>query len=266
MPYPLPTPDDLAETADRVESVGRRIVHGVVDVRDLAATRRFVDAAVDRLGRLDVVCANAGISTFASLTDMDELTWQTMLDVNLGGVWKTCKATVPHMIAGGRGGSVIMTSSSATSMISENIGHYVAAKQGLVGLMRVLAKELARHHIRVNTLHPTGVATPMILNDAIYQLFRPDLEDPGRAEFEAAARPLHALGIPFVEPEDVSRAVVYLAGESGRYITGTTFMLDAGDRSAEDPPPHRRAHPVVGSTSPRLTEASSIWETSRIST
>jgi (+)-trans-carveol dehydrogenase len=123
---------------------------------------------------------------------------------------------------------VIITSSSATAMISRNIAHYTASKHGLIGFMRVLAKELAPHRIRVNTLHPTGVTTPMILNEPMYRLFRPDLADPTREDFETQARSHHALGVPAVEPEDVSAAVIYLAAPSGRYVTGTTFMLDAG--------------------------------------
>jgi (+)-trans-carveol dehydrogenase len=113
-------------------------------------------------------------------------------------------------------------------MISGNIAHYTAAKHGLIGFMRVLAKELAPHRIRVNTLHPAGVRTPMVYNEPMYRLFRPDLENPGREDFEAAARSHNALGVPAVEPEDVSAAVVYLAAPSGRYVTGSTFMLDAG--------------------------------------
>jgi NAD(P)-dependent dehydrogenase (short-subunit alcohol dehydrogenase family) len=113
-------------------------------------------------------------------------------------------------------------------MISGNIAHYTAAKHGLIGLMRVLAKELAPHRIRVNTLHPTGVRTPMIFNEPMYRLFRPDLDNPGREDFESSARTHHALGVSSVEPADVSAAVIYLASPSGRYVTGTTFMLDAG--------------------------------------
>ncbi len=204
------------------------MVHGVVDVRDLAEMEQFVRDAVADLGRLDIVCANAGISTPSPTLEMTEETWQTTIDINLTGVWKTCRATVPHIVAGHRGGSVIITSSSATAMISQNIAHYTASKHGLIGFMRVLAKELAPHRIRVNTLHPTGVATPMIYNEPMYRLFRPDLDNPTREDFESAARSHHALGVPAVEPEDVSAAVVYLAAPSGRYVTGSTFMLDAG--------------------------------------
>jgi SDR family mycofactocin-dependent oxidoreductase len=228
VPYPLPTKADLEETAGQVEALGGRVIHGVVDVRDLAEMEQFIGDAVADLGRLDIVCANAGISTPSPTLEMSEETWQTTIDINLTGVWKTCKATVPHIVAGNRGGSVIITSSAATVMISGNIAHYTAAKHGLIGFMRVLAKELAPHRIRVNTLHPAGVRTPMVYNEPMYRLFRPDLENPGREDFEAAARSHNALGVPAVEPEDVSAAVVYLAAPSGRYVTGSTFMLDAG--------------------------------------
>jgi SDR family mycofactocin-dependent oxidoreductase len=228
VPYPLPTPTDLVETVAQVEAVGVKVVHGVVDVRDLAGLERFVGDAVAELGRLDIVCPNAGISTPAPTLSMDERTWQETIDVNLTGVWKTCRATVPHIIAGGRGGSVIITSSAATQMISANIAHYTASKLGVVGLMKVLAKELAPQRIRVNTVHPAGVATPMILNEPMYRLFRPDLAEPGRADFEESARSHNAMGIFALDPEDVSGAVLYLAAETGRYITGSTFILDAG--------------------------------------
>jgi SDR family mycofactocin-dependent oxidoreductase len=228
VPYPLPTKADLEETAGQVEALGGRVIHGVVDVRDLAEMEQFIGDAVADLGRLDIVCANAGISTPSPTLEMPEETWQTTIDINLTGVWKTCRATVPHIVAGNRGGSVIITSSAATVMISGNIAHYTAAKHGLIGFMRVLAKELAPHRIRVNTLHPAGVRTPMVYNEPMYRLFRPDLENPGREDFEAAARSHNALGVPAVEPEDVSAAVVYLAAPSGRYVTGSTFMLDAG--------------------------------------
>jgi SDR family mycofactocin-dependent oxidoreductase len=228
VPYPLSAKADLETTAEQVEALGSRVVHGVVDVRDLAEMDQFIRDAVADLGRLDIVCANAGISTPSPTLEMTEETWQTTIDINLTGVWKTCKATVPHIVAGNRGGSVIITSSSATAMISRNIAHYTASKHGLIGFMRVLAKELAPSRIRVNTLHPTGVNTPMILNEPMYRLFRPDLADPTREDFEASARSHHALGVSAVEPEDVSAAVIYLAGPSGRYVTGSTFMLDAG--------------------------------------
>src|ERR1700740_1510408 len=165
VPYPLSPKADLETTAEQVEALGSRVIHGVVDVRDLAEMEQFIGDAVADLGRLDIVCANAGISTPSPTLEMTEETWQTTIDINLTGVWKTCKATLPHIVAGNRGGSVIITSSAATVMISGNIAHYTASKHGLIGLMRVLAKELAPHRIRVNTVHPAGVRTPMIYNE-----------------------------------------------------------------------------------------------------
>ena len=228
VPYAMPTPEDLAETASLVRATGRRIVTAHADVRDLAALTDIVDAGVAELGRLDIVIANAGISTTAPTLDMSEEMWSTMIDVNLSGVWKTLKAAVPHVVRGGRGGSVVITSSIATEISHENTAHYTASKYGLVGLMRVLAKELAPQRIRVNSLQPTTVATDMVLNDAIYRLFRPDLENPTRDDFEEAAQAINALPVPMLEPVDIANAVVHLVSDAGRYITGTTQVLDAG--------------------------------------
>ncbi|BDI22523.1 mycofactocin-coupled SDR family oxidoreductase [Herbiconiux sp. L3-i23] len=228
VPYPGATPDDLAETVRQVEALDRRIVATKADVRDAAALKAAVDDGVAQLGRLDIVLANAGISTPASTLEMDEEVWQTMIDVNLTGVWKTLKASVPHIIAGGRGGAVVITSSLAAIYANPNTAHYSAAKAGLVMLSKVLAKELGPQSIRVNTVHPTTVATDMILNDATYRLFRPDLEQPTRADFEQAALTLNKLPIPAIESEDISNAILYLVSDDGRYVTGTTHIVDAG--------------------------------------
>jgi len=228
VPYPTATADDLAETVRQVEALDRRIIASTADVRDLGALRAAVDDGVAQLGRLDIVLANAGISTPASTLEMDEETWQTMIDINLTGQWKTIKAAVPHVIAGGRGGSVVITSSLAAIYANAGTAHYSAAKAGLVMFAKVLAKELAPQSIRVNTVHPTTVATGMILNDATYRLFRPELENPTQADFEEAARTLNKLPIPMVEPVDISNAVLYLVSDDGRYVTGTTHVVDAG--------------------------------------
>ncbi|MEV6985392.1 mycofactocin-coupled SDR family oxidoreductase [Sphaerisporangium sp. NPDC051017] len=228
VPYPMSTPEDLAETVREVEALDRRIIASEVDIRDLAAVQKAVDDGVSRLGRLDIVLANAGISAPAPTLDMDEDVWDQMIDINLTGQWKTIRAAVPHIIAGGRGGSVVITSSLAALHANENIAHYSAAKAGLVGLMRVLAKELGPKNIRVNTIHPTTVATDMILNEPTYRLFRPDLDDPKREDFEVAARALNKLPIAAVEPIDISNTVLYLVTDVGRYVTGTTLVVDAG--------------------------------------
>ncbi|MDI9953288.1 mycofactocin-coupled SDR family oxidoreductase [Rhodococcus sp. IEGM 1305] len=228
VPYPAATEEDLAETVRQVEHLGRRILAEQVDVRDLAGLESVVERGISLFGRLDIVLANAGISAPAPTLTMTEDAWSTMIDVNLTGVWKTVRAAVPHIVAGGRGGSVVITSSLAALRPNANIAHYSAAKSGLVGFMRVLAKELAPNGIRVNTIHPTTVATEMVLNDATYRLFRPDLEAPTRDDFVQAASTLNALPIPLTESSDISAAVLYLVGNSGRAVTGTTHLVDAG--------------------------------------
>ncbi|PZU01873.1 MAG: SDR family mycofactocin-dependent oxidoreductase [Gordonia sp. (in: high G+C Gram-positive bacteria)] len=230
VPYDTATAADLEQTVKEVEALDRRIVASEVDVRDLAALKKAADDGVAQLGRLDIVIANAGINSMAPALEMDEEMWQTMIDINLTGVWKSIRAAAPHIVAGGRGGSIVITSSLASISVNENIAHYSAAKSGLVGLMSVLAKELGPQSIRVNSIHPTTVATPMILNEATYKLFRPDLENPTRADFDEAASEMNRLPVPMVEPVDISEAVLYLVSDSGRYVTGTTHVVDAGGR------------------------------------
>lgn len=228
VPYPLATKADLDETVRLVEALDRRIIAREADVRDLAILASVVDEGVAELGQLDIVLANAGISSPSPTLEMTESTWQDMIDINLTGVWKSLKASVPHIIAGGRGGSIVITSSLAATVASENTAHYSASKAGLVMLSKVMAKELAPHSIRVNTVHPTTVGTDMILNDATYQLFRPDLDHPTRADFEEAARTLNRLPIPYVEAADISEAVIHLVSDSGRFVTGSQYSVDAG--------------------------------------
>jgi (+)-trans-carveol dehydrogenase len=226
--YPLSAPDDLATTVGLVEELDRRIVAAQADVRDLASLERAVADGVAELGRLDIVCANAGILSSGSLADLTEEAWREMIDINLSGVWRTCRAAIPHLIAGGRGGSMILTSSVAGLKSYPNIAHYVSAKHGVTGLMRTLAVELAPHRIRVNSVHPTQVDTDMIQNDVMYRLFCPDSEHPTREEFAAASRATGLLPVDWVEAIDVSNAVLFLASEDARYITGTALAIDAG--------------------------------------
>ena len=229
MPYAGATEEDLAETVKEVEALDRRIVAAQADVRDYGALKAALDDGIAQLGRLDIVSANAGIgSSPYAAQDLAEQTWQDMLDVNLTGVWHTAKAAVPHLIEGGRGGSIVLTSSAAGLQAYANIAHYVSAKHGVVGLMRTLALELAPHSIRVNSIHPTQVDTPMIQNEATYRLFRPDLEHPTRADFEPASQAMNVLPIPWVDPVNISNAVLFLASDEARYITGVPLPVDAG--------------------------------------
>ncbi|HET6187716.1 MAG TPA: mycofactocin-coupled SDR family oxidoreductase [Trebonia sp.] len=228
VPYAGATEADLAETVKQVEALDRRIVAVKADARDYNGLKKAVDDGVAELGKLDIVSANAGIGAGPHAAwEIDETTWQTMIDINLTGVWHTAKAAIPHLIAN-KGGSVILTSSAAGLQAYQNIAHYVSAKHGVVGLMRTLALELAPHSIRVNSLHPTQVDTPMIQNEPTWRLFRPDLEHPTKADFAPASQALNALPIPWVDPVDVSNAVLFLASDEARYVTGVTFPIDAG--------------------------------------
>jgi len=230
VPYPMATPEDLDQTVKEVEALDRRIVARQADVRDYAALKSALDEGVAQLGRLDIVCSNAGIASFGSADELDETTWRDMIDINLTGMWHTCKAAIPHLVEGGRGGSIVITSSDAGLKGFPNLAHYVSAKHGVVGLMRTLALELAPHMIRVNSLHPTSVNTDMIQNAPTYELFAPDLAEKDRTKERLTERfqAMNALPIPWVEPVDISNAVLFLASEEARYITGVTLPVDAG--------------------------------------
>jgi (+)-trans-carveol dehydrogenase len=226
---PLSTPEDLAETADLVKGLNRRVYTAEVDVRDYDALKAAVDSGVEQLGRLDIIVANAGIGNGgATLDKTGEGDWTDMIDVNLAGVWKTVKASVPHILEGGRGGSIILTSSVGGLKAYPHTGHYVAAKHGVVGLMRTFAVELGQHNIRVNSVHPTNVNTPLFMNEGTMKLFRPDLENPGPDDMKVVAQMMHTLPIGWVEPVDISNAVLFLASDEARYITGVTLPIDAG--------------------------------------
>lgn len=226
-PYAMSTKADLAETVRQVEALDRRAVSRRADVRDLPGLQTAVDEAVTELGRLDIVVANAGIFSVGASDTLDLQTWQDMVDVNLTGVWLTTKVAVPHVVAGGRGGSVVLISSIAGRKGMAGFAHYVAAKHGVVGLMRTLANELAPHMIRVNSVHPTNVDTPMIQNTATRRLFV-DAEEPTREAFATAATQMNALPVPWVEAEDISSAVLFLTSDMSRYVTGIELPVDAG--------------------------------------
>ncbi|HEX9178558.1 MAG TPA: mycofactocin-coupled SDR family oxidoreductase [Mycobacterium sp.] len=226
---PASTPEDLAETADLIKGLDRRVVTAEVDVRDYDALKAAVDSGMEQLGRLDVIVANAGIGNGGDTLDKTtEHDWQEMIDVNLSGVWKSVKAGVPRIIAGGRGGSIVLTSSVGGLKAYPQCGNYVAAKHGVVGIMRSFAVELGQHMIRVNSVHPTHVNTPMIMNEGTWKLFRPDLENPGPDDMAPICQMFHTLPIPWVEPEDVSNAVLFFASDEARYLTGVTLPVDAG--------------------------------------
>ena len=219
--------DELRDTATEVEKRGRRCVTGIADVADLATLTAAVEAGVAELGPLDVIVANAGVYPAGAPTwELTEELWRRTLDVNLTGVWHTVKAGLGHF--GERGGSIILISSTNGLRGTANTAHYTSSKHAVVGLARTLANELGEQGIRVNTVHPGAVATAMILNDVTLRQLRPDLEKPTVDDAAAALTARHLLPVPWVEPVDIANAVVFLASDEARYITGTQLVVDAG--------------------------------------
>jgi SDR family mycofactocin-dependent oxidoreductase len=228
VPYPGASSEDLITTSKLVEDLDRRVIAREVDVRDSAGLASVVDEAVTELGHIDILVANAGIASFGPSWELTDEVWQEMIDVNLTGVWKSTSAVIPHMIARGQGGSIILTSSSAGLVGFGNLAHYCAAKHGVVGLMKALAIELAQHRIRVNSVHPTTVDTPMIDNPAVRQLFVPAVEGPSREQAQELLKAMNALPVPWVEAVDISNAVLFLASDEARFITGVQLPVEAG--------------------------------------
>lgn len=231
--YGLATESDLDETAELVQDLGRRIVTSRTDVRDLKALSRAIGAGVETLGRLDTVVANAGIFSFSMQTHtLEAQAWQDITDVNLTGVFNTVKVAIPHIMASGDGGSIVLISSLAGTKGLENLAAYTAAKHGLAGLMKVLVNEYGRHRIRVNTINPNTIGTKMIQNESTYKLFRPDLAQPSLEDAESAFAGLNPFNIPFIDPVHVSNAVVFLASDEALYVSGAQLPVDAGAGAA----------------------------------
>jgi len=225
--YPGATEEDLAETVKEVEALDRRIIATKADVRDSAALKAALDEGVAQLGKLDIVCANAGIYQMHPALELDDAGWQETIDINLTGVWNTVKVALPHLVAN-QGGSIILTSSTAGLKGLANSVHYNAAKHGVVGIMRTIGNEFGAQNIRVNSIHPTSVNTTMIQNPQVWGLFDPDNPNPTRESAEAAFKTINVLPVPWVEPVDISNAVLFLASDEARYITGVTLPVDAG--------------------------------------
>lgn len=226
--YPVATSEELEETARLVRELGGRIIIAEADTRDADAVQAVVDAGIAEFGYIDVVVANAGVFTWGPAAELSWSDWHTVVDINLNGTWNTVRAVLPSMIARGKGGSIMMTASQIATRGQSNAVAYAASKAGIVGMMRALAAELAQHNIRVNTIHPSTVYSPMILNEPVYKVFRPDLENPGVEEMEAELRPFHMLPVAALDAIDISHAVVYLASDESRYVTSLRFAIDAG--------------------------------------
>jgi SDR family mycofactocin-dependent oxidoreductase len=228
--YEMASPADLHETVRQVEALDRRMLASQVDVRDSAGITAALDSGVQELGRLDIVLANAGIAGFCTVEDMTDEIWDEMIAINLSGQFRTVRPAIRHLKANPEGGAIVFTSSTAGRKGLANIAHYCAAKHGLAGLTKALAIELADYRIRVNTVNPTNVNTAMIHNESTYRLFFPD-RDPATVTPEEAAPGLQTLNLmpePWVEPADVSEAILYLVADSGRFVTGVELPVDCG--------------------------------------
>jgi SDR family mycofactocin-dependent oxidoreductase len=223
VPYDSATPDDLAETVRLVEQTGRRIRATAVDTRDLPGLKAAVDAGVAEFGRLDVIVANAGITVPEPWNEITPESFQDVMDINVTGTWNTVMAGAQHIIDGGRGGSIILVSSAAGLKMQPFMVHYTASKHAVTGMARAFAAELGKHRIRVNSLHPGAVNTPMGTGDMMAALNRANETNPG----------LMQMVTPFLpdwiaEPEDISDAVVWLAGDESRLVTAARIAVDLG--------------------------------------
>lgn len=224
--YRTATAEDRLETERMVNDLDRRCVAVDADVRDRAAMRGLVERTIDELGQIDYLVANAGLTTFAPAWETSYEIWDETVDICLTGVWNACREVMPHMVDR-RQGSIVITSSSAGLAAIPNVAPYVAAKHGVTGLMKALAVELAAFDIRVNAVHPCGVATDLVLNQPGLDLFSgktgATLEDA-----EAGMKSLNLLDVALIEPQDVSEAVLFLLSDAARYVTGLSLKVDAG--------------------------------------
>lgn len=234
-PYALATPEDLEEACREVEKSGHRVVSAAVDVRDRPGVAAALTSAVGELGKLDVVVANAGICPLGENQPIDA--FANAFDVDFVGVVNTVHAALPHLTAG----ASIVTVGSVAGLLAEKAGPgsamgpqgaggagYNLAKQFIDRYTMALAGQLAPRSIRVNVVHPTNVNTPMLHNESMYKMFRPDLEHPALDDALLTFPMMQGMPIPYVEPEDVSHAICYLASDESRYVTGVQLKIDAG--------------------------------------
>lgn len=229
--YPLATPEELAETVAAVEATGRKVLARQVDIRDLAALQQVVADGVEQFGRLDIVVANAGVLSWGRMFEMSEDQWDTVIDVNLNGTWRTIRAAVPAMIEAGNGGSIIVVSSSAGLKATPGNGHYSASKHGLVALTNALAIEVGEFGIRVNSIHPYSIDTPMVEKEAMMAIFA-KYPQYLHSFSPMPYQPVNHDGKKglqeFMTAEEVSDVVAWLAGDGSKTISGSQIAVDRG--------------------------------------
>lgn len=229
--YPMGTTEQLAETVALVEKHGRKAISFDVDVRDAAGMRRAVHSTIDQLGAIDIAVANHGIFSRGRVDELSDDAWRDMIDINLTGVFNLIRAVIPSMTARGSG-RIVATSSAAGKMGAPNMSHYAASKWGVIGLVKSAAYELAQSGVTVNAICPTNVNTDMLLNEDMYKLFMPATEHPTLEEVVPAFRSTTPMGIPWVEPEDITNALLFLVSDGARYITGETVSVMGGQSAA----------------------------------
>lgn len=227
VPYTMSNKADLEETVRLVEELDQRCIGMQADVRDTAEIQAVADRAMDEFGKIDILLANAGIVAPVPFTEISDEAWSDMVETDLTGVFKSMRAVLPHMVSASSG-RIIATSSMVGKTGVPGLAHYVAAKWGVIGLVKSAALEFGQYGITVNAVCPTNVDTPMIQNPAMYSLFAPDIDNPTREDVTPGFSSLNALPIPWVEMKDISAGMLYLAAESGRYITGETLTIAAG--------------------------------------
>jgi SDR family mycofactocin-dependent oxidoreductase len=224
--YPMSTENDLAETVQLVEKSGRRAIGITADVRDSAAMEAAAARAIAELGGLDIAIANAGICGFNPMTELRRDQWDDMLAINLTGVFNTFRAVVPHMVERGAG-RLVATSSGAGKSGLPNLAHYSATKWGVIGFVKSVALELAQTGITANVVCPATVDTPMVHNAPLYSIFAPDVAEPDRETVRPMYAAMNPMRVPWIDPEDVTHAVMFLVSDKARYISGETIEISA---------------------------------------
>ena len=231
IPYPGATPDDLAETVRLIEAEGRKVLARQVDIRDDAAVRTLVADGVEQFGRLDVLVANAGVLSWGRLWELTDEQWNSVIDVNLTGTWRTLRAVIPAMIEAGNGGSIIIVSSSGWLKATPGNGHYAASKHGLTAMTNTLALELGEYSIRVNSIHPYSIATPMIENDAMMAILSAHpsyLNSFAAMPYQPPMKGSRAKRNDFMTAEEAAEVVVWLAGDNSSVLSGSQIVVDRG--------------------------------------